>query len=515
MAGIVFPVLLHLWNHQQGKVLRIGSITFMEKNSLRQARSRRLSEWWLLLLRCLLLLLLALLLSAPFWQKTSPEGKIKGWVLAVKDEAPAPAYQSLIDSLLKAGYQRHEWGSGLKWPSGQVVSREGGHGEGASYWDIFRMMDRKAPAGIPFYIFTSGLQTHFTGQRPATNRIVHWITMPSADSIDHWIGQAWLSSPDSIRVLIGSSGPTGNSYTSRLMPVKVGALTGSGDSLPAGDGCHVGVVNGHLSVALDSQPPVMVDTAALQVRIYADNKYNHDSRYVVAALQALKQFTRRNIQISTTPSQRPDWIFWLSSTPVPAGLTASNILRYEEGREIPADTWIHGMAGVAISRRIENDAANGHARKYQDIWKDGFGRPILSAEQSSEGHIFHFFSHFDPAWNGLVWSPRFPVLLDGLLTGEKAYAGVGTHDRRVLDPEQILPQQAPAGKLYKSSEATAGAPDRDAGSGYDGLIRDGNNELMRDEGMIDLTPACWVVLFLLFLAERTLALRSPKIKSYG
>src|SRR5258708_37090933 len=109
MAGIALPVLLHLWNDKQGKVLPIGSIAFLEKGSRRQARSRKLSEWGLLLLRCGLLLLLALLLSGPFWRKAAMRTKPTGWVLGVGEDGPGQPYKPRIDALSKGGYGRHEF----------------------------------------------------------------------------------------------------------------------------------------------------------------------------------------------------------------------------------------------------------------------------------------------------------------------------------------------------------------------------------------------------------------------
>jgi len=532
MAGILIPVIIHLWNNQQGKVLPVGSIAFLEKGSLRQSRTRRLSEWWLLLLRCLLLLLLALLLSEPFWQQVSEKGKTKGWVLGVKEDLSRPVYQTLIDSLLKAGYQWHEWPTA---PPGQKANGAPLPGSIAnsaalpgsrdrqrlSYWDLFRAADHEAPAGIPFYIFTSGVRSGFTGERPVTSRMVQWYTYPpTTDAATHWIGQAWLSSSDSIRVLTGSSLPTGNSYSVEALPAKVGSYPGPDGTQTARGEFQVQHTNGHLSVVLDSQPAVVVDTATLRIRIYADNKYYSDSRYLFAGLQALKQFTRRNMQISIDGSlSHPDWIFWLSSAPLPAGLTAPNILHYMAGREIPVDSWMEGNTGVAVGRRVEPDTAG--RRGHQSIWNDGFGRPILSLEQASGNRIYHFYSHFDPEWNGLVWNPRFPVLLEELMTGpalsDRAASIAGDRaaasrdpasfafDRRVLDPEQIQPELIPDITDHAAGEAAGMSAVGDLPAA----------QRMPSSSAIDLAPACWILLFLLFLAERILSYHSPKIKPYG
>jgi len=207
---------------------------------------------------------------------------------------------------------------------------------------------------------------------------------------------------------------------------------------------------------------------------------------------------------------RSDWVFWLSSQPVPAGLAAANIVCYEPGREIPVDTWIQGIPGIAVGKLAGTPAS------YPAIWKDGFGRPILSLEQASGNRIFHFYSHFDPEWNGLVWSPRFPILLEELMMGPASAAGQVSADsaasialdRRVLDPEQIQPEFIPGG-MVPSAGGAAGMPAVGGVTGLPAARRASSAAAM------DLAPACWILIFLLFLAERILAYHSPKIKPYG
>jgi len=479
MAGIAFPVIIHLWNNKQGKVLRIGSIALLEKGSRRQARSNRITQWWLLLLRCLLLLLLALLLSAPIWRIVSKTEKATGWMLGTTAAIHQAAYKTLTDSLLKRGYEWHRW-------------------QDSNYWDLFRAADREAPATLPFYIFTDRRQAAFRGERPVSGRSTHWFTtMPSADSTHQWIGRAWLCSPDSIRVLIESSRLTGTIYRYQMLPARPGAS----------QSLQVRLSNRRLLVALDSQAPVMVDTAPLRIFIYADRAHNNDSRYVAGAIRAWQQFTRQNIVLQSSSGKDlntvlpSDWIFWLCPTPPPANLPAHTILCYEPGRDVSVDTWMQGAPGVAISRRIEPDVAGDGSKKQQAIWKDGFGRPLLIGETRSGKRIFHYLSHFDPAWNGLVWSPRFPLLLQELLTNpalmaepsteETPLSSAGDRDLRVLDPEQIAPQKSLPGSV--TNWGPGGRPLQ----------------------TIDLAPACWILILLVFVAERILSFRSSKIKTDG
>ena len=275
MAAIAAPVILHFWNDRRGKVLRIGSISLLTGASQRMAWSRRLSQWWLLLLRCLLLVLLAFLLAGPYWRRT---GHVKGWVL--EDAGSAAVARGVeVDSLVKAGWERH------------VIS------DSENYWNGFRAADSAAPAGAPFYVVTTGLVRRFSGERPSTEREVHWDTYTPMDSVRHWIRAAWLSGPDSVRVLTGLSRSTGSSYSEE-------------------------------TVARGRQLPVVVDTAVLRVAVCTDPAYRQDGRYVGAALRALQQYTRRRIEVVETgraptgPFARviidADWneMVWNGSLPV-------------------------------------------------------------------------------------------------------------------------------------------------------------------------------------------------------
>ena len=67
-AGIIVPILIHLWNVQTGKTLRVGSIALIKESVSHRARRLKISQWLLLLVRVALILLLALLLAQPVWQ---------------------------------------------------------------------------------------------------------------------------------------------------------------------------------------------------------------------------------------------------------------------------------------------------------------------------------------------------------------------------------------------------------------------------------------------------------------
>jgi hypothetical protein len=200
----------------------------------------------LLLVRCLMLVALAMLLAGPLVRT-----RVKGWVFG---SGPVG------DSLVKAGWERHFFQ------------------DTTNYWDGFRVADGGAPAGVPFYIRTTGLARRFAGERPVTGRDVRWDVDLAGDSVNRWTQAAWVVSGDSVRVVEGISRSTGTVF----QPRTVGASAGG-------------------------------DTSVLRVAVVADAAYREDARDVKAALAALQKYTRRRMVLVDGGG---DWLIWLSDKPV-------------------------------------------------------------------------------------------------------------------------------------------------------------------------------------------------------
>ena len=115
IAGILIPVIIHLWNIREGKILKVGSISLLQETARHQARSLKLKDLLLLLLRCLLIIILSFLLAEPVWKKQRSSTNEKGWVLIEKGGV-AEAYQqykAIIDSLKNAGFQFRYFNGGF------------------------------------------------------------------------------------------------------------------------------------------------------------------------------------------------------------------------------------------------------------------------------------------------------------------------------------------------------------------------------------------------------------------
>jgi hypothetical protein len=313
MAAISVPVAVHLWNDRRGKVLRIGSVALLSGASKRLAWTRRITAWWLLLLRCLLLVVLAFLLAGLYWTRLVPDGK--GWVLV---EGDGGSFAPVIDSLVKAGYERHALGGG------------------GNNWSGFRDADSMALPGRSFYIFSTGLAGRFWGSRPSTDREVHWDVYAPRDSVVRWVQRAWLLSADSILVLVGNSRATETVWQRRVVSVRPGRYG------------ELSVSRG--VVAIDSQAAVRVDTAAVRVRIVADGNYRSDAKYLEAAVRALRVVTGRKIVV---------------------GDGYTRLWCYAQGVAIAVDTRMEGVRLMKETAVVPSG---------EPVWKDGYGRGVLQRE---------------------------------------------------------------------------------------------------------------------------------------
>jgi hypothetical protein len=434
LAAIVIPVLIHLWNIRPGKTLKVGSVSLITEASKTTSRSLKLLDILLLILRCLLLALLAFFLAGPTWSFVSLDKKAKGWVLIPRENI-RESYQKFkpeIDSLIKAGYEFHYFNKGFSKQDLQKLLADTALKDTArqvNYWALVKQLDEKVHDAPRVYLFTPNSVDHFRGAKPEIKSYIKWRSYTPADSTSRWVAGAWLGNAGDIKVLVGNSRPSGTNFSTE-------AIQGDGSPTIA-----VNVQNGQPFVSLKGvrHPPVVVDTATINIAIYTD-KYTVDAGYLKAALQAAAGFMGRKAVVKqySSANQIPagqTWLFWLSDAPVNTRLLTSttNIVKYESGKIVNLHSWIN-PGNISLTKRIE-------AKPIGDaLWQDGFGKVVLSREEQGNANISHFYSHFNPAWGDLVWNDVFPKQILQLLNG-KSYTVPPEYDKRVLSDKQLMPYQ--------------------------------------------------------------------------
>lgn len=469
LAAVSIPVIIHLWNIRPGKTLKVGSISLITEASKSTRRSFKLLDILLLILRCLLLALLVLLLAAPVRQKYTSAQKAKGWVLIPREifKETYDKYKSTVDSLDKAGYEFHYFNKGFAKQELKTILADSSLKDtaiSANYWSLVKQLENNVEDS-PVYLFTQNGIEHFKGSKPKVKlSALHWQTYTAIDSVSRWIDRAFITNNGAIKVTIGNSTPSSTYFTTQT-------VQGSGNN-----DVTINVQNGQPFVSLKNiNQSVAVDTSTLRIAIYTD-KHQVDAGYLKAALSAAVDFMGRKSVIKEYGSsgQIPtaqSWLFWLSEQPVKAGLLKSskNIFQYEWGKVSDVNSWID-PGHIALAKMVNSTSA------YEAIWKDGFGKPVLGLD----GHTWHFYSRFNPLWSDLVWIDDFPKLMLKLLLEGRPSQPNG-HERRILNNQQLQPEifaQPMPQPSYRTNEQA------------------------------DLSKYFWLLLVLLFIAERILSHKS-------
>lgn len=497
IAAIIVPVLIHLWHIKTGKTLKIGSIALLGESARQSAHSFRINDWLLLILRCLLLILLSLLLTQPFWQKQAQQTKAKGWVLVEKQPIKEVYvhFKPQIDSLLKAGYELHQFDASFKALKLQEVlqdtSRKAINPKPRFYWSLLKLLEQQIQQKIPAYLFTSNQLQHFKGIRPSLNFDLNWKTYTPADSVSTWIQNAYFTSTDSIRLLVGESKPAGTSFSTIDLQ--------SADR--GNSNFKVSFEEGKPVVSLKNSPQklILVDTSTLKITIY-QNQFPADATYLNAALQAVKKFSGRKMKINLANNfnqipTKQNWIFWLSNENFPSNtsklIAGGNIFEYENGKTQTINSWISSENPgdpINLYQQILPDKRSINATT-ENVWQNGFGEPILSNQHLGNRNFYRFYNRFNPSWNDLVWSNDFPKLLLNLILKSYPQPDFKVYDKRIISSNQ---QQT-----MKEKEL---------------------NEILKTtkpKELTDLKHAFWIALFLVFLAERIVSTQTKKEVNYA
>lgn len=490
IAGIIIPVIIHLWNVKQGKILKVGSISLLQQSDRQQARSLKLKDLLLLLLRCLLIVLLAMLLAKPNYKKQLTVASEKGWILAPANEVKTAykTYKPLFDSLTNAGFQFHYFKEGF--PQEKLASAlavlDNTPDSSTNYWQLLKVLNLEVPAELPVYLFTGNCLNNFVGNRPSISMNLTWKTFAATDSFSTFVTDAYRAASGNIRVALARSNPAATVLSFQDFSLQNPAAN---FALKRNNGVSVSYRD-----SLGNSSTTAVDTATLNIVIFADN-YLNDANYLKAAINAIREFGQYRIKLTVVKNvseipAKHDWLFWLSEQPVPAAHLSENVFVYEKGKQQANRSWItfnneNGAAGepIELTQYIQNNTAA--TSNLQTLWADGYGNPLLSVNGETN-KVYHFFSHFNPSWSGLVWSREFPALLHRLLFNNYQ-TSVYPLDKRMIDANQFQP-------------------------GLSNSSRTGEEKFVET---IDLANLFWLLAFIVFCMERFFSLSVKKEVANG
>ncbi|ARS38862.1 hypothetical protein CA265_03870 [Sphingobacteriaceae bacterium GW460-11-11-14-LB5] len=417
LAGLIIPLLIHLWNVKQGKTVKIGSIALLGESSRASSKSFRINDWLLLVLRCLLLALLAFLLAQPYLKKNISGNSKNGWILADKATFPQvfKTHKKTIDSLLKKGYEIHDFNMGfapltLKDTTAEVKQRNS-----LNYTTLLTAANHFVPAGASVYLFADRRLNHFGNEWPSLSCKLKYIPLNQTDTLSSWIASYAGKKYEA------KSNPSNTTYEA-LNPA---------DEVPVNIAIHEG--------------------SGIE-----------DGKYLIAALKAIGSFTKRKIIINPV-SGKVAIGFWLSDDPVTpifkSSIAASgNLFQYEKGKVItsPSALNLYGRH-IKWSKKV---VSNNQSEK---IWTDGFGNAILTNEKVNNLNTFHFYSRFNPQWNELVWDGIFVKALMPLLLQDKTPNDFGFEDHP-NDQRRLSTAQNNVFEINKAQSATKSTQNKALGT---------------------------------------------------
>ena len=137
---------------------------------------------------------------------------------------------------------------------------------------------------------------------------------------------------------------------------------------------------------------------------------------------------------------------------LPAGAAGGSA----EGREgaPPRGRAGHAPGGQEGGRREERGGGPPGGPAGVPIWRDGFGRPLLTLRRLGAGQVWSLQGRFDPRWSELVLQPAFPEWLAELVAS--VHSAPPPADRRGVAPLQRQPEQGEAEAGSAAPEAPPG-----------------------------------------------------------
>ena len=420
-AGMIIPVIIHLWNIKNGKTLKIGSISLLGSPSNQRSRNFRVSDWPLLWLRCLLILLVALLLAAPLFKSKHPSTEKAGWVLLEKQSFHElwTKNKKEIDPLLKKGYELRDFSTGF--PKLELKDTAAVFSTPAttlSYFSLIRQLNSELAPGAKVYLYSGNRLNRFEGTQPSTNLNLKWKVFPEKGVELTWVSRAFDLNKDQVRKVIAHSAAAGTYYQTE-------------------------------NATRSEISGIQVDTNQLQVLIFAGGM-SVDAGYLKAAIRAIAGFTQRNIALKEIQSlsqitKSADLVFWLSDKTLnraqlknlPAGISFFNyagkkvekmksVLQYEQGSTVQE---------AILYQRTKFDG-----QPQQSLWVDGFGEPILSLDSSAAIKHYQFYSRFNQNWTNLVWTNGMVMALMPLILRHQEVEFGFPEDKREAGVISSIPQ---------------------------------------------------------------------------
>lgn len=360
LAGLLIPVLIHLWRRKNVKTLKVGSLNFLSETVLAQSKSLRLKDLLLLLIRCLILICAVMLLAKPFFDfKLFPSQK--GWILVEKGYLKDAYHQNrqYLDSLMKSGYELRAFEKPFPALSLEDTLKTSElENKSLNFFSLFNELNDVLPPNFEAKVFSSKLLKNFHDHVPRIRYSLDWHEISLLDS-----GSIWYQSSLGRTYKI-SSGKTQN----RAVQVEK---------------------------ANDQQ--------TIDYFLVAEDV--NDSKYLLAALKSISNFSAIKFR-QTKDASKSKLVFLLTEKQFSRQDFPENstVLQYRSGRPISVSQRIslgqYSQDEIELRKRIAFDQSDS-----MPIWLDAFGETLLGFNPTE--NCYSLYTKLNPQWCDMVWKPVF------------------------------------------------------------------------------------------------------------
>lgn len=431
LLGLAVPLAIYLWNRRPGRVVRVGSVRWLQAAANQRLRNIKPEQLLLFLLRAAVLGLLALAVAEPL--QLLPVPPARGQVLlapGVTAEALAPV-RPLLDSLRRRGYELRQladarpvsaarpWaalglGPETTGPAPARLTTDTVLVAAPNLWNTVQLAADSLP-GRPLVVVAPLSVAAFRGTRPALPAAVRWLPLPPPDS-SSWPVAAWRTGSDSLMVLVASGSEAAVSY--QRIRVRQPAA-----NQPLGGNW------GGAEIRLTKPTELLVTEhgrrrtlpllrRAPRWHLSHDAAHAASARVLAAALRAVAPTLplRPRLVVSTSevlPPDSLDWLFWLHDAPLPARWATNPTVRIWQEAEAatkPFATEFQPAASPETSLIFRLDTASGAGAV--PVWTTAAARPLLSLRPPGR---YRLHTRLATPWSTLADSPELPALLLPLL----------------------------------------------------------------------------------------------------
>ena len=301
LTALAVPVVIHLLNRQQSRLIYFGSLRHLRAYNTRQSFHLRLNEIALLLLRCAIIVLLVLLLSR--LHNSNPSSTGERWIVVESGLHTDPGFSGLIDSLKGEGYR-------MKFLAPDFPNEPGEVSQDFGYWDLANALEASPATHV--VVLSYGYAERYRGKRIRRPAKVTWISKqppPAVFALD-----AVAITVDSVVARQGNTSVDGTTFN------------------------FVGLEAGQASSAYSNREVSVTTPDTLRITVASDTSFDFDRRMITAAIRAIDESIPSIATVihhqpdSMVSVTREDWVVWLSQRPFTHHQRV-NCIVYGEGME--------------------------------------------------------------------------------------------------------------------------------------------------------------------------------------